>query len=68
MEVIAGLTIFLALFAIDNKEFLNTKNEQVSQGYEWVQIKCRKPNKELPHIKTTTPIGNEYVCWKLVKE
>lgn len=59
--------VFAALFAVDNAEFIATKNQQLAEGYRWQQIDCRAPNKELPNIKITTPIGNEYVCWKLMK-
>ena len=62
-----GIFVVVALWAWSNADFLQTKNEQIAQGYKWVEIECRAPNKELPHIKMTTPIGNEYVCYKLVK-
>ena len=62
-----GLLIFAALWAWSNADFLKVKNEQVAQGYKWEQIGCRAPDKTLPHIKIETPIGNEYVCFKLKK-
>lgn len=56
-----------ALFAVDNAEFIETSNQQLAEGYTWHKIECREPNQNLPNIKITTPIGNEYVCWKLKK-
>ena len=59
--------LFLALWSYDNQQFLDTMNEQLAQGFKWEQIECRAPNETLPHIAIETPIGNKYVCNKLVK-
>lgn len=65
--MIAVLLAFTTLFAVDNAEFIATSNQQLSEGYNWQKIECRAPNEDLPNIKITTPIGNDYVCWKLKK-
>ena len=57
----------MMLFAWHEADFLKIKNEQVAEGYKWVQIECRAPDPTLPSIKIKTPIGNEYVCFKLEK-
>jgi len=56
-----------ALWATENREYLDTMNEQLQDGFSWSQIECRPPNKDVPYIAITTPIGNEYVCNKLKK-
>ena len=66
MGVVLGVA-FLALWSMDNIEYLDTMNKQLAQGFQWKQIECRPPNKDLPHISIKTPIGNEYVCNKLKK-
>ncbi len=42
--------VFLAMFAIDNRDYLDTMNEQIKDGYVWKQIECRAPDESLPHI------------------
>jgi len=66
MGFLFGVAV-LAFWSMDNREYLDTMNEQIAQGYVWKQIECREPNKELPFISIKTPIGNEYVCNKLMK-
>ena len=58
---------FLALWSWDNREYIDTMNAQLAEGYSWKQIECRAPDESLPHIAIETPIGNKYVCHKLVK-
>ena len=59
--------LVLALWSWDNKDYIDTMNAQLAQGYSWKQIECRAPDETLPHIAIETPIGNKYVCHKLMK-
>ena len=59
--------LVLALWSWDNKDYIDTMTAQLAQGYSWKQIECRAPDESLPHIAIETPIGNKYVCHKLVK-
>ena len=65
--MVAGIITFLALWSWDNREYIDTMNAQLAEGYSWKQIECRAPDGSLPHIAIETPIGNKYVCHKLVK-
>jgi hypothetical protein len=64
MALVLALTA--ALFAYDNKEFLETVEAQRADGFTWQQIKCREVDPTLPAITITTPTGKELVCNKLV--
>lgn len=64
-----ALFVFLAMFAWSEADFLKTKNQQMAEGYQWIELEnCRAPLPNTEHITIDTPIGNEYVCFKLVKE
>jgi len=65
--MVAGIITFLALWSWDNREYIDTMNAQLADGYSWKQIECRAPDESLPHIAIETPIGNKYVCNKLMK-
>ena len=65
--MVAGIITFLALWSWDNREYIDTMNAQLADGYSWKQIECRAPDESLPHIAIETPIGNKYVCNKLIK-
>ena len=65
--MVAGIITFLALWSWDNREYIDTMNAQLADGYSWKQIACRAPDESLPHIAIETPIGNKYVCNKLMK-
>ena len=65
--MVAGIITFLALWSWDNREYIDTMNAQLADGYSWKQIECREPDESLPHIAIETPIGNKYVCNKLMK-
>ena len=65
--MLIGLALITALWAQDNREYLDTMNAQLAEGFSWKQIECRAPNKDVPYIAIKTPIGNEYVCNKLEK-
>ena len=67
MEVFIGLLALLSVFSISNKEYFDTMNQQMKEGYRWEKIECRAPDESLPHLAMETPIGNKYVCNKLVK-
>ena len=66
--MVAGIITFLALWSWDNREYIDTMNAQLAEGYSWKQIECRAPDESLPHIAIETPIGNKYVCHKLMKQ
>ena len=59
--------VVLALWSMDNREYIDTMNLKLNQGYKWEQIECRAPNESLPYIAIESPIGNKYVCHKLKK-
>ena len=61
------LTLTLALFAYDNKDFLETVELQRAEGFTWQQIECRDVNPTLPAITIDTPTGKSLVCAKLTK-
>ena len=65
--MVAGIITFLALWSWDNREYIDTMNAQLAEGYSWKQIECRATDESLPHIAIETPIGNKYVCHKLMK-
>ena len=65
--MVAGIITFLALWSWDNREYIDTMNAQLADGYSWKQIECRAPDESLPHIAIETPIGYKYVCNKLMK-
>lgn len=64
MEIAIAL---LALFGIDNKEFIDTASKQLKEGYSWKQIECREVTPGLPAITIDSPNGKSYVCNKLKK-
>ena len=65
--MVLGVMTVLALWSWDNREYIDTMNAQLADGYSWKQIECRAPDESLPHIAIETPIGNKYVCNKLMK-
>tara|TARA_B100000965_G_scaffold175385_1_gene146252 strand:+ start:171 stop:374 length:204 start_codon:yes stop_codon:yes gene_type:complete len=52
---------------VDNKEFIETANSQIADGYEWNIMGCRAPDTSVPYIAITGPTGKEFVCNKLKK-
>ena len=63
--MLEGLFVVAWLFAITEREFLNEKLKWNALGYDyWHQIECRAPDPNAESIVITTPIGNEYVCFK----
>ena len=63
--MLEGLFVFTWLFAITEREFLDEKLKWNAQGYNyWDQIQCRAPDPDAKSIVITTPIGNEYICFK----
>ena len=65
--MVAGIITFLALWSWDNREYIDTMKAQLAVGYSWKQIECIAPDESLTHIAIETPIGNKYVCNKLMK-
>ena len=62
-----GMFLVMALWSIDNKEFLETVDIQRADGFTWQQIECREVDPKLPAITITTPTGKELVCNKLTQ-
>jgi len=63
-----GILVFLALFAIGERDFFEQKVKMEQEGYTyWTKIECRKPDPNAEALVITTPIGNEYVCYKQTK-
>ena len=56
-----------ALWSIDNKEFIDTANLQIADGYVWNIMECRAPDTSVPYIAIKSPTGKEFVCSKLEK-
>lgn len=59
--------VLLSLVGITEADFFQTAVSQQKQGYSWTDIDCRAPDPNAKSIVMTTPIGNEYVCFKLKK-
>ena len=55
----------LALFGIDNKEFIDTSSKQIKEGNWWYSVPCREATPGLPAITIDAPNGKSYVCTKL---
>ena len=62
-----GMFLVMALWSIDNKEFLETVDIQRADGFTWQQIECREVDPKLPAITIDTPTGKSLVCAKLTK-
>ncbi len=62
-----GMFLVMALWSIDNKEFLETVDIQRADGFTWQQIDCREVDQTLPAITIDTPTGKSLVCAKLTK-
>ena len=63
-----GIAILLiAMFGIENKEFIDTASKQLNEGYSWKQIICREVTPGLPALTIDAPNGKKYVCNKLEK-
>tara|TARA_B100001057_G_scaffold448702_1_gene489254 strand:- start:5084 stop:5296 length:213 start_codon:yes stop_codon:yes gene_type:complete len=55
----------LALFGIDNKEFIDTSSKQIKEGNWWYSVPCREATPGLPAITIDSPNGKSYICTKL---
>ena len=62
-----GMFLVMALWSIDNKEFLETVDIQRADGFTWQQIDCREVDQTLPAITIDTPTDKSLVCAKLTK-
>jgi len=63
-----GIAILLiAMFGIENKEFIDTASKQLNEGYSWKQIVCREATPGIPALTIDAPNGKKYVCNKLEK-
>ena len=65
--MVAGIITFLALWSWDNREYIDTMNAQLADGYSWKQIECREATPGLPAITIDAPTGKKFVCNKLMK-
>jgi hypothetical protein len=68
MELGIGFLVLLSLVGINEREFFDEKIkwEKLGYGY-WEQIECRAPDTNAKSMPITTPIGNQYVCYKQTK-
>ena len=62
-----GMFVLMAIWSVDNKEFLETVDIQRADGFTWQQIDCREVDQTLPAITIDTPTGKSLVCAKLTK-
>ena len=62
-----GMFMFMALWAVDNREFLDTVEIQRADGFTWQSIECREVDSTLPAITIDTPTGKSLVCAKLTQ-
>ena len=42
--------LLIAMFGIDNKEFIDTSSKQLKEGYSWTQIECREATPGIPAL------------------
>ena len=59
------IALFFGMFSIDTREFRETANAQIKDGYKWEYIGKTKPS-GVPAI-TMKANGEEYILWKLKK-
>ena len=59
--------LLIAMFGINNKEFIDTSSKQLKEGYSWTQIECREATPGIPALTIDSPNGKYYVCNKLTK-
>lgn len=57
--------VLVALFGIDNKEFIDTSSKQLKEGMSWHSIPCREATPGIPAITIDSPNGKSYVCHKI---
>jgi hypothetical protein len=62
MELVIAI---IAMFGIENKEFIDTSSKQINEGNWWYAIPCREATPGLPAITIDSPNGKSYVCHKL---
>jgi hypothetical protein len=60
------LIAIAALFAIDNKEFIDTSSEQLKQGYSWNYVGKNAPS-GTPAITIKPENGDPYIIYRLEK-
>tara|TARA_B100001057_G_scaffold448712_1_gene489289 strand:+ start:4136 stop:4324 length:189 start_codon:yes stop_codon:yes gene_type:complete len=60
------LIAIAALFAIDNKEFIDTSSEQLKQGYSWNYVGKNAPI-GTPAITIIPEHGEPYIIYRLEK-
>ena len=61
-----GIVVALiAMFGIENKEFIDTASKQMKEGNWWYAIPFREATPGLPAITIDSPNGKSYVCHKL---
>tara|TARA_B100002019_G_scaffold107899_1_gene92715 strand:- start:2318 stop:2524 length:207 start_codon:yes stop_codon:yes gene_type:complete len=68
MEFAIGALALISLISINEREFFDTAVEQQQEDFKWMQLeKCRAPTLGIPSLPIETPIGNQFVCFKLEK-
>lgn len=64
--MIAGITLFLGLFAWDNQEFFKTVEQNQKDGYTWEYVGKQSPG-DNPAITILDGQNNEVIYWKMTK-
>ena len=59
------IALVFGMFSMDTKEFRETANSQMKDGYKWEYVGKTKPS-GVPAI-TMKSNGEEYILWKLKK-
>ncbi len=66
--MVVGILVLLSMVSINEREFFEEKIKWEKLGYNfWEHIECRAPDPNAKALVITTPIGNEYVCYKQTK-
>ena len=69
MAVVTTIVLgFLALFYVDNQEFMDTAKEQMKQGYEWEYVGPQELDSRAKSIPLQVGKDNPFVIFKLKKK
>lgn len=61
------IVLVAAMFSVDNESFINTMNDQMSNGYKWEYVGKQNVQKNVPSISIKAQNGEEYIFFKLKK-
>ena len=69
MTVVTTIVLgFLALFYVDNQEFMDTAREQMKQGYEWNYVGPQELDSTAKSIPLQVGEDHPFVIFKLKKK